>query len=426
MYKGKSHGFLGRFSFIRGNVLVVAVTVGFWSFGMRMTQSYASLYILALGASPFILGIISAVSTFVLAFIRIPGGYIADRWGRKRVIYSLTFFVALTYFIYAFAIDWTWILVAAILSSLSLLYQPALQAIVADSLPPESRGIGYSIIRLLPVIVGIPGSIIALILVKNMGLVPGMRIAYVIAAIMGITAALFRWLFLKETLTRRDEFEASNVGEISREVFSKLFEAMKKVRKDFLKLLFIYGMFSFATSFILSGRGAGEVAGAGLWMVFATDVLKLSEVDWGWIVTFARIVTAFCIIPIGFLVDKIGRKKSLLIFLFLASISAYLFIYPPSLYMIFLAYSIYVVAQFGLMTAYQSMRADLVPLEMRGRVISGSALIISLVSVPASILGGYFYNYVDPRIPFTIFIIITLICAIITAISLREPETREK
>jgi len=393
---------------------------------MRMTQSYASLYILALGASPFILGIISAISTFVLAFVRIPGGYIADRWGRKRVIYSLTFFVALTYFIYAFAVDWTWILVAAILSSLSLMYQPALQAIVADSLPPERRGIGYSIIRLLPVIVGIPGSIIALILVKNMGLVPGMRIAYVIAAIMGIMAALFRWGFLKETLTKHEGFEANNIGEISREVFSKLFEAMKKVRKDFLKLLFIYGMFSFAASFILSGRGAGEVAGAGLWMVFATDVLKLSEVDWGWIVTFARIVTAFCIVPIGLLVDKIGRKKSLLIFLLLASISAYLFIYPPSLYMIFLAYSIYVVAQFGLMTAYQSMRADLVPLEMRGRVISGSALIISLVSVPASILGGYFYNYVDPRIPFAIFIIITLICVIITAISLREPETREK
>jgi len=73
MYKDSSHSFHGKFSFIRGNVLVVAITVGFWSFGMRMTQSYASLYILALGASPFILGIISAVSTFVLAFIRIPG-----------------------------------------------------------------------------------------------------------------------------------------------------------------------------------------------------------------------------------------------------------------------------------------------------------------------------------------------------------------
>ncbi|MEX2701482.1 MAG: MFS transporter, partial [Candidatus Baldrarchaeota archaeon] len=127
----KSHGFREKISFIHGNVLVVAVTIGFWSFGMRMTQSYASLYILALGATPFILGIISATSTFVLAFMRIPGGYIADRWGRKKVIYILTFFVALTYFIYAFAVDWKWILVAAILSSLSLLYQPALQAIIA-------------------------------------------------------------------------------------------------------------------------------------------------------------------------------------------------------------------------------------------------------------------------------------------------------
>jgi len=422
----KSHGFREKISFIHGNVLVVAVTIGFWSFGMRMTQSYASLYILALGATPFILGIISAASTFVLAFMRIPGGYIADRWGRKKIIYILTFFVALTYFIYAFAVDWKWILVAAILSSLSLLYQPALQAIIADSLPPESRGVGYSIIRLVPTIVGIPGSIIALILVGKMGLVPGMRIAYSVAATMGIMAALFRWLFLKETLTKHEGFEANSFEKVSREVFSKLFEAMRKVRKEFLIVLFVYAVFSFASAVVLSGRGAGEVAGAGLWMVYAADVLKLSEVDWGWVVTFGRIVTAVLIVPLGILVDKLGRKNSFLIFLLMASISTYLFIHPMSSYMIFIAYSIYMTARFCIMTAYQSLRADLIPQEMRGRVIGGSELIISFVSVPASILGGYLYTYLSPQIPFTIFMLTTLICALITLVALKEPKTREK
>ena len=426
MSSEKSHGFREKISFIHGNVLVVAVTIGFWSFGMRMTQSYASLYILALGATPFILGVISAASTFVLAFMRIPGGYIADRWGRKRVIYILTFFVALTYFIYAFAVDWKWILVAAILSSLSLLYQPALQAIIADSLPPESRGVGYSIIRLVPTIVGIPGSIIALILVSKMGLVPGMRIAYSVAATMGIMAALFRWLFLKETLTKHEGFEANSFEEVSREIFSKLFEAMRKVRKEFLVVLFIYTVFSFASAVVLSGRGAGEVAGAGLWMVYAADVLKLSEVDWGWVVTFGRIVTAILIVPLGILVDKLGRKNSFLIFLLMATISTYLFIHPTSIYVVFIAYSIYMTARFGIMTAYQSIRADLIPQEMRGRVIGGSELIISFVSVPASILGGYLYTYISPEIPFIIFILTTLICAAITLIALKEPTTREK
>jgi len=423
---GRFRGFRGKISFVHGNVLVVAVTIGFWSFGMRMTQSYASLYILALGATPFILGVISAASTFVLAFMRVPGGYIADRWGRKKVIYSLTFFVALTYFIYAFAVDWKWILIAAILSSLSLLYQPALQAIIADSLPPESRGVGYSVIRLVPTIVGIPGSIIALILVGKMGLVPGMRIAYSVAATMGILAALFRWLFLKETLTKHEDFEANSFGEVSREIFSKLFEAMRKVRKEFLVALFVYGVFSFASAVILSGRGAGEVAGAGLWMVYAADVLKLSEVDWGWVVTFGRIITAILIVPLGMLVDKLGRKNSFLIFLLMASISTYLFIYPANIYMVFVAYSIYMTARFGLMTAYQSIRADLIPQEIRGRVIGGSELIISFISVPASILGGYLYTYLSPQIPFTIFMLITLICAAITLILLKEPKVREQ
>jgi len=262
--------------------------------------------------------------------------------------------------------------------------------------------------------------------VKDKGLASGMRIAYIVAGSMGIMAALFRWLFLKETLVKHEIFKADDFSEISREIFSKLFEAMRKIRKEFLKLLFVYCMFNFATSFILAGRGGGGVTGAGLWMVFAKDVLKISEVNWGWVVTFARIISAFCIIPLGFLVDKIGRKKSLSIFLSLASISAILFIYPANSYMIFIAYSIYVIAQFGVMTAYQSMRADLVPLEMRGRVISGSEFLASLVSVPASILGGYLYNYVSPRVPFIVFIFTTIGCILFAVLSLKEPTVRER
>ena len=260
---------------------------------------------------------------------------------------------------------------------------------------------------------------------KDLGLVSGMRIAYMVAGTMGVMAALFRWLFLKETLTKHETFKAGDVGEISKEVFFKLFEAMKKVRKDFLKLLLVYCMFNFATSFILAGRGGGSVTGAGLWMVYAKDVLNVSEVDWGWIVTFARAVSAFCIIPLGLLVDKIGRKKSLSMFLSLASTSAILFIYPLNPYTIYIAYSIYVIAQFGFMTAYQSMRADLVPLEMRGRVISGSEFIASLVSVPASILGGYLYNYVGPRAPFIVFIFTTITSILLAIFSLKEPIIRE-
>ena len=426
MPKRKYDGLLGKFSFIHGNILVVTITVGFWSFGMRMTQSYSSLYILALGASPFILGVINAVSVFILAFMRIPGGYIADRWGRKKVIYSLTFLAALTYFIYAFAIDWTWILIGSILASLSFMYQPALQAIVADSLPSEKRGIGYSIVRFLPIIIGIPASVIALLLVKDLGLVSGMRIAYMVAGTMGIMAALFRRFFLKETLTRHEAFKAEDFSAISREIFSKLFEAMRKVRKEFLRLLIVYCMFNFAASFILASRGGGGITGAGLWMVFARDVLNVNEVNWGWIVAFARVISAFSIIPLGIIVDKFGRKKSLSLFLLLTFISAILFIYPLNPYMIFIAYAIYVTAQFGFMNAYQSMRADLVPTEMRGRIISGSELVANVVSVPASILGGYLYNYIGPRAPFIVFILITLMSIIFTVLGLKEPIIKEK
>nr|MDO8043349.1 hypothetical protein [Candidatus Baldrarchaeota archaeon] len=94
--------------------------------------------------------------------------------------------------------------------------------------------------------------------------------------------------------------------------------------------------------------------------------------------------------------------------------------------MVFIAYAIYDTAQFGFITAYQSMRTDPVPIEMRGKIISGLELVANVVSVPASILGRYLYNYIGPRAPFIVFMLITLMSIIFTVLGSKEPLMKEK
>ena len=114
-----------------------------------MANTYYQVYAAELGATAAILGMISAISTIVISLSRIPGGYIADRYGRKKIVVTMTFVIALTYLIYAFAPSWEWILVGAVIANFSLIYQPALLAIRADSVPPEKRGVSFAFMDFL-------------------------------------------------------------------------------------------------------------------------------------------------------------------------------------------------------------------------------------------------------------------------------------
>ncbi len=132
--------------FLRGNLLVLMASYMVFGFTSGLFGPFRSPYIRELGASPLVLGLMTSVGYVILAFIRIPGAYIADRYGRRNVIAVFTFGAALSYAFYVFAWDWRVIMAAVVVSSLSHIYQPALEAIEADSLPPGKRGVGYSLI----------------------------------------------------------------------------------------------------------------------------------------------------------------------------------------------------------------------------------------------------------------------------------------
>ncbi|MDI6805193.1 MAG: MFS transporter, partial [Candidatus Bathyarchaeia archaeon] len=77
-----------------------------------------------------------------MAIVAFPGGYLADKYGRRKLITTMTFVMALSNLFFAFAPSWHFILIGTIVHSLCLIYQPALFAMVQDSLPPRTKGNG--------------------------------------------------------------------------------------------------------------------------------------------------------------------------------------------------------------------------------------------------------------------------------------------
>ena len=114
-----------EFSFMQGNLLTLIISWLFVFFTFSMTFPFESPFFRELGAPPVVIGLMGSVGAMVLGLIRIPGAYIADKFGRRQIIVTMTFFIAFSFLFYIFAPDWRFVLIGMVISNLSLIYQPA-------------------------------------------------------------------------------------------------------------------------------------------------------------------------------------------------------------------------------------------------------------------------------------------------------------
>ncbi len=407
-------------SYFRGNLLVLTLSWVFWTPAMVMVYTYEPDYIRALGADTFLMGTIYGISMFVLSATRIPGGFIADRFGRKWIIAIMSFGAALAYLPYAFAQSWQWILVAAILSNLTLIYQPALIAAFADSIPPEKRGKGYALSNLLPTIAAIFSPSVAGYFVVTRGTVDGMRIVYLLAVFSGLIAASLRLFFLKETLPARE----ANSKEKKQ---SEHWRGFKVENLDALKFIFR------SAWLLLSLHIVFDFASYGIWpffLVFAKDFLGLSDGDWWIIFMMSQAVYLIGTIPMGILTDRIGRRKVLILSsgIFMISILFWVVIPPQTWVTMFCASASYSLSQLAIAacgSALPAFEADLIPRLKRGNVMAILMLVYGTTTAIMTIIGGFMYEEFVPHFPFILSIVLLSIGFIIMVSRMKEPKKRE-
>ena len=109
-----------EFAFIRGNILINTVTLAIILVTAAIPYTFYPKFIKELGGTPYIVGVIGSASYAVLALVQIPGGYLADKHGRRQLTVTMTFAVSITYFLFAVAPNWQFFLIASILQNLFL------------------------------------------------------------------------------------------------------------------------------------------------------------------------------------------------------------------------------------------------------------------------------------------------------------------
>src|SRR5262245_56493975 len=139
------------------NLVAVSVAMFLLALGEQLWKRFLPKYLEALGAPIRAIGLFGTCENVVDGLYQYPGGWIADRYGRRHALLLFVALATIGYVIYWAAPSWPFVFAGLVLAmAWSSLASPTLFAVVGDALPRERRAVGFtvqSILRRIPIVI---------------------------------------------------------------------------------------------------------------------------------------------------------------------------------------------------------------------------------------------------------------------------------
>ncbi|HZH34286.1 MAG TPA: MFS transporter, partial [Pyrinomonadaceae bacterium] len=362
---------------------------------------------LTLGASPFAIGAIEGAAESAASLLKLAAGYLSDKFGkRKWAVFAGYGLSTITRPLLGLATGWTGVLFIRLADRVGKGIRTAPRdALVADSVSPEKRGMAFGFHRAMDSVGAVIGPLIGFFLIRSFANDPqhptADEFAYVFlaASIPAVLTLVVISFFVKESQARKPQDksrEAISHGELN----DKRQDTKEKFNPNFKRFLFILALFTLSNSsdaFLLlraEQAGVAPVLIPLLWM--ALNLVKVLSSLVG-----------------GDLSDRIGRKSLIVAgwILYAAVYCGFAFVTTASgAWSLFLIYGIY----FGLTEGVEkALVADLVPAERRGTAFGWYHLAYGIAVFPASLMLGAIWNYYGFQAAFLLSAAISLAAALL-------------
>ena len=421
-------------SLLSGNILILSITDLLGNFSRRLVFPYVSLYILALGGNATEIGYVTALAPLAGLVMFPLGGYIADHANRVRLIVLANVVMSVLVLMRAIAPSWEFIAVASLLQGSVAIQFPARSALIADSLSPKDRGKGIAMMNTIATTLAIFAPYLAGIIVDQYGPDFGVRILYIIMLTTSITVTLIHARFLKEppSKTNTTDFRISELSQTLKEAYSGVPAMLKQFPPALIALAGVIIL-----TFIANGISSP------FWVVYATQEIQISSSTWGFILLLETVVKTLLFIPAGVVADRWGRTTSLTVALVLAMVATPAFAFVTTFVGVLLIRVVLAISFALAIPACSALMADLVPRQIRGRVMSaigqgsiqiapagggtGGPAVGFLITVPlmlSSLASGYLYT-LSPTYPWFVVMGAMMIAVSLTLIFIRDPQKAE-
>ena len=377
----------------------------FQNFLITLVVYYQSLYIIALGATPFQLGLTISVGGIAGAAIAIPVGLSADRYGVKRMFLFGTLVMAIGSMIMALASNWTAVIPGVFMNILGFTVAQTVCPVVCGScLRSEERVTGMQLCDTLSAVPRIVAPVIGAYLVTAFGGISadGIRPLYYIQSVGFTLVFIFIFRLFGDPFNverTKDKVNLTNdIGEV--------FRRGRMVKRWILYQALAY--FAFVITF-----QAGFVA------LYANVVKHADQYVLGVMASSLMIVPLTLSVAVGRLADTFGRKKILFLTIPIYCLSLVILILSQDPLSLIISS---VMQGFLLLnlTTEGAISVELVPSDLLGRWMGIVCLTYGLIGIIAPFVAGLLWSLLSPS---SVFIFLVAIELTLIPVLITMPET---
>jgi MFS family permease len=393
------------------NVIGLGVNRFLSDFGHEAGTAILPLFLAAIGAPAFALGVIEGVADALSSFAKLFGGGLGDRVERRRPWAAAGYLLTgVTTGLYGLFPIWPWTLFVRTLGWVGRgLRSPLHDALLTDSVPAWARGRAFGIDEAADTAGAVAGPLGALAVIGLVVPVDGdlraFNIVFWLAAIPGVLAALSIIVLVKER-THPTLNGTTFVGSL---------RLLPNRFRRYLAGVFIFGCGDFSHTLLIMyavqslmphfGQSAGAIA------------IQLYALH-----NFLYAVGAY---PAGVLADRFGKRRFLIAAYFLAALMNVLLIaLAPSTLTLGLVFAVAGVAYAFQQSLERAIAADIAPIEVRSTSFGVLASVNGIGDLISSAIVGALWTAFSPTVAFSYAFILTAAGAMITIIALRTGSAR--
>jgi MFS family permease len=386
---GRVTGFLS----LERNTGAVALAMFTMALGEHLWRRFIPKYLEALGAPVVAVGLYGSTEDLLDGLYQYPGGWFADRYGRRRALLLFVSLAAIGYGVIAVAPAWPLVLVGLVfMMAWSSLASPTLFAVVGDALPRERRAMGFSVqsmLRRVPIVVA---PVLGGLLIANRGILGGVRTGLIISILLALL-----------TLTIVSQIRIA---------LPPLYEGgVRGVWSSFpgpLRRLLLSDVF------IRTCEGMVDI----FLVLYALNVVGIDAPRFGLLIAVQMSTAILCYLPAARLADRLGRKPFVIATFIAFSLFPIAVVLAHTFTGLVAAFVIGGLREIG-EPARKALILDLVPEGARARGVGLYYLIRSLAITPAATLGGVLWT-VAPQVPFVLAGVIGLVGTAVFAVTVEE------
>lgn len=375
------------------NVAAVSAAVFLLGFGEELWKRFLPKYLEALGAGTLVIGLFGTTRDFFDAIYQYPGGWLADRVGRRRAFRIVVAIAFAGFLIYLLSPSWPFVFVGLALSmAWAGMASPAIFAVIGDALPKERRAMGFTVQSILKRVPMTIAPIIGGALILSYGILAGVRLGLTITLALAAIAILILSTINIPII----------MGEPARlrGVWNSFHTALKRL---LISDIIIRTCEAMADIFIV---------------IYATNIIRISIAQYGILVAVQMATAIIVYVPAAKIADRIGRKPFVIATFLCFALFPAAVVVARGFMTLVPAFIIGGLREIG-EPSRKAMIVDFAEPHLRARTVGLYYLIRSLSITPAAAIGGLLWK-IAPPVPFITAALIGIIGMFVFAATVEE------